>query len=130
MSWQHHFPFMLTNSFIALTCAVLLGLLLALLHVRGASRVVPWPLGVLHGLLGLSGLGLLIVALQGPPHGLEQGTGSFGSIGAVLVGAAALAGGAIFVRYRLAHRSVSALIGIHATLAIGGFVILAVYVFS
>lgn len=119
---------MLNAAFIALLAAVLLGSLLALLHLREGAAPPPWTLGALHGLIGLGGLVLLALALRGPQRGLDEGTGSFGTIAAVLVLLAALAGAGL-LRARLSKVRLSgALIGAHATLAVSGFVILLVYV--
>jgi hypothetical protein len=121
---------MLIAAFIVLTGAVLLGAGLALAHLRSeAAAPVPWWLGALHALLGLGGLGLLALALRGPAHGLEQGTASFGTISATLIVLAALFGGLI-LRRRFRHQHAGTLIGIHATLAVSGFVVLAAYVFA
>ncbi len=110
---------------------MLLGSVLATLHLRTErAATVPWPLGALHGLLGVGGLGCLILALRGPPRGLDHGTGSFGVISAVLIVLAALVAGGIIVRHLLSGRRAGVLIGIHATLAVSGFVILVAYVFS
>ena len=119
---------MLNTAFIALAAAVLLGTMLALLHLREGAAAPPWTLGALHGLVGIVGLALLALALRGPERGLEQGTGSFGMIAAVLVLLGALAGAGL-LRARLRNKQLSgALIGVHATLAVSGFVILLVYV--
>jgi len=123
---------MLTAAFLILAIAVLIGTVLAILHARGeTAQAVPWALGALHGLIGIGGLGLLLLALRGPPRGLDQGTASFGMIGAVLIALAATVGLAIFRAFRMkrGHRA-GTLIGIHATVAVSGFVILAAYVFA
>jgi hypothetical protein len=120
---------MLTAAFAVLAAAVLLGTGLAILHARGKSTV-PAPLGIAHGLLGLGGLAFLLLALRGPARGLDQGTASFGIVGAILIACAAAVGLAIFTAYRLRHRRAGTLIGIHATLAVVGFVILAAYVLA
>ena len=118
---------MLTAAFIFLLGAVLLGSGLALVHLRSEAAVpVAWWLGALHALLGFGGLGLLALALRGPVRGLDQGTGAFGMISAALIALAALAGGGIFWR-RLKQRRAGTLLGIHATLAVSGFVVLAAY---
>jgi hypothetical protein len=119
---------MLTAAFIALAIAVLLGSGLALLHGRAAAP--PWPLGALHGLIAIGGLGCLVLALRGPPRGLDQGTGSFGTIAAVLVALAALAGLALLAARLRKRRLPATLIGVHATLAISGFVVLLAYVLA
>ena len=120
---------MLISAFIVLACAALLGSFLAILHARDRGTV-PWLPGALHGLAGLIGLGGLMLALQGPPRGLDQGTGSFGLAGAVLFALAAVAGLAILLRYRLQRRPAGSLIGLHATLAISGLAILLAYVMA
>lgn len=121
---------MLIAAFIVLAAAVLLGSGLAVAHLRSeAAAAVPAWLGALHALLGLGGLGLLALALRGPPRGLTQGTASFGMISAALIALAALFGGGILARRLRASRA-GALLGIHATLAVSGFVMLAAYVFA
>jgi len=122
---------MLIAAFMILGFAVLLGSALAVLHLRtqprAASWPVAWPLGALHGLLGIGGLLCLVLALRGPPRGLAQGTASFGAIAATLFALAALAGGAILAAHLRKRRRAGALIGVHAALAVSGFVILAAY---
>lgn len=121
---------MLIAAFIVLAGAVLLGTGLALVHLRSETAApVAWWLAALHALSGLGGLGLLALALRGPARGLEQGTASFGTISATLIVLAALFGGLILKR-RFKHQHTSTLIGIHATLAVSGVVVLAAYVFA
>jgi hypothetical protein len=121
---------MLTAAFIVIAAAVLLGSWLAVMHLRSAAAApVAWWLGALHALTGLGGLGLLVLALRGPVRGLAQGTGSFGMISAALFAIAALIGGGMLAR-RLKQRRPGTLLGIHATLAVSGFVMLAAYVFA
>ena len=73
----------MNTAFALLTVAVLLGAAIALQYLRGgASHSVPWPFAALHGLIGIGGLCCLVLALRGPPRGLEQGTASFGIIAA------------------------------------------------
>lgn len=119
---------MLLLSFSLLLLAVLLGTLLAAIHLGAArSRPPGRPLGLLHGLLGVFGLGALLLALRGPPRGEAMGVGAFGWIAAVLLTAALLAGLSVLIA-RLRYRRVAGLvIGIHATIAVGGVVILAAY---
>ena len=121
---------MLNAAFIVLGIAVLLGCVLALLHLRTGAAPPPLPFGALHGLIAVAGLGLLALALRGPPRGLEQGTGSFGIIAAVLIALAALAGTALLAARLRKRQLPGTLIGIHATLAVGGFVILIAYVMT
>jgi hypothetical protein len=126
---------MLIAAFIILGLAALLGSALAILHLRApagaaASWPVPWPVAALHGLLGVGGLACLLFALRGPPRGLAQGTASFDAIAATLFALAALAGGGIFAAHLRKRRPAGALIGLHATLAVSGFVILAAYLLA
>jgi hypothetical protein len=119
---------MLTIAFILLAGAVLLGSVLAVLHLRRSGAVAPpVPLAAAHGLLAMGGLACLLLALCGPPRGLETGTASFGALAAALFALAALAGGGILASHLLKRRVAGTLIGIHATLAVSGAVILAAY---
>jgi|SRR5579871_4814577 len=118
---------MLITAFVILGSAVLLGSVLAVLHLRSVRP--PWPLGGLHGLLGLGGLACLSATLGGPPRGLGSGTATFGIVSAGLVGLAVLVGGGILLQRLRKRRLHGVLIGVHATLAVSGFVILAAYIF-
>jgi hypothetical protein len=120
---------MLLLSFIVLLLAALLGSVLAAMHLRGEKAPPGWLPGALHGLLGAIGFALLLLALRGPPRGEAVGVGAFGRIAAVLLALALVAGLAILVS-RLRYRRIPGLvIGIHATIAISGVVILAAYAF-
>jgi hypothetical protein len=121
---------MLTVAFFVLLAAVLLGTTLAVLYLRPAAPPPPWPLAVLHGLVGIGGLACLAVSLGGPPRGLDQGTASFGAISAVLLGLAALVGIGVVLMHRVKRRRAGTLVGVHATLAVSGFVILAAYLLA
>jgi hypothetical protein len=122
---------MLIAAFIVLAAAALLGSALATLHLRTQNAaVVPWPLGLLHGLLGVGGLTCLGLALRGPPRGVDQGTASFGVMSAALIALAVVIAGGIVARRVLGGRRAGALIAVHATLAVSGFVVLAAYVFA
>ena len=120
---------MLNVAFIVLVVAVVFGSILALPYLR-ESAAAPVPVGALHGLIGIGGLALLALALRGPPRGVGQGVGSFGLIAAILLVLAALAGLLQFVLRLRGRRLPSPLIGLHAMLAIGGFVVLLVYVLT
>jgi hypothetical protein len=121
---------MLVAAFVILAVAVLLGSVLAALHLQTEGRAAaPWRLAALHGLLAISGLGCLALALRGPPRGLAQGTASFGTIAATLITMAALVGGGLLAAHVFKRRIAGIMIGVHATLAVSGFVILAAYVF-
>lgn len=120
---------MLTAAFVNLGIAVLLGTAIAVFYLRTGTRVpAPWPFAALHGIFAIGGLACLVLALQGPPRGLDRGTASFGAISATLLALAALAGGAVLTVRLLKQRRPGTLIALHATLAVSGFVILAAYV--
>jgi hypothetical protein len=121
---------MLIAAFYALGAAVLLGSVLAVWNLRPRTAPPPWQLAALHALVALGGLAVLALALRGPPRGLDQGTGSFGIISAVLFALAALVGGRMLMGRLRKRRPASTLIGVHAMLAIGGFVILIAYVLA
>ena|SRR5450631_259921 len=120
---------MLTAAFAILAIAVLLGCLLAILYLRTEGAAAPWPLAALHGLVAVAGLFCLALALRGPLRGAEQGTANFGIFAVTLIGTAALIGVWSLFAHLLKRRIPGILIGIHATLAVGGFAILATYVF-
>ena len=121
-------------SAILLGLTALLGAALAILHtgLPGVPRP-SWALGGLHGVLGAAGLAVLVVALWRQPGAAaaaraKMGTGGFGAAAAWVLGLALLAGlGPILARIRRAPIS-GLVIGLHATLAIMGVVILAAYV--
>jgi hypothetical protein len=118
----------LIAAFAILGIAVLLGAALFVRHLRNAPcGATAWRLAALHGLIGVGGLVCLLFALRHPPLRAAQGAAGFGAISVVMLALAALFGGGIFV-IRLAKRRAGMLIGIHATIAISGFVILAAYV--
>ena len=122
---------MLVAAFIILGVVVLLGSVIAVLHLRvNAATMPPWPLAALHGLLAVGGLCCLALALRGPPRGLDQGTASFGIIATALITLAALVGAGLLATHILKRRIAGIMIGIHATLAVSGFVILTAYVFA
>jgi hypothetical protein len=120
----------LIAAFAILGIAVLLGAALFVRHLRNApGGATPWRLAAWHGLIGIGGFTCLLFALRHPPLRPDQGTAGFGEISVILLALAALFGGGIFV-VRLANRRAGVLIGIHATIAIGGFVILVAYVLA
>jgi len=124
-------PAMLLAAFVILGAAVLLGSVLAVLYLRTKGAVAPpWTLAALHGLLAITGLGGLALALPGPPRGLDQGMASFGMIAAALMASAAVLG-AGFLATRLRQRRLGGTaVAVHAMLAVSGFVILTVYVLA
>ncbi len=122
---------MLIAAFVTLAVAVLLGTALAVFYLRTTmAPAAPWPLTALHGLLGIGGLCCLVLALRGPPRGVDMGVASFGAIAAALLALAALAGLAVLLTHRLKRRRAGTLIGLHASLAVSGFVVLAAYLLA
>jgi hypothetical protein len=119
---------MLITAFVILAVAVLLGSVLAILHLQREGSTPPWSLAALHGLLAIGGLSCLALALRGPPRGLDQGVASFGIIATLLITLAALIGVALLAKRIFKTRIAGIMIGIHATLAVSGFVILAAFV--
>jgi hypothetical protein len=121
----------LVTAFIILSLAVLSGCALAVLHLRNdGAGTPPWPLAALHGLLAIVGLCCFALALRGPPRGLVHGMASFGVIATALITLAALAGAGLLATHIRKKRIAGGMIGIHATLAVSGFVILAAYVLA
>jgi hypothetical protein len=125
---------MLTAAFVILTFAVALGGLLAVLHLQTNRTASPllsrWQFGALHGFLAVTGLACLILALRGPPRGVQYGTASFGIVAAALFAVAALLGARLLAA-RVFNKPIGGgTIAVHATLAVSGFVILIAYVFA
>ena len=118
---------MLVLAFALLLSTALLGGVLAALHLR-AERPPPGPIvGALHGLVGIAAFTALLLALGGPPRGEALGIGQFGRISAALLAMALVAAIPIVV-VRLRRRSIPGLvIGVHATIAVSGIVVLAAY---
>lgn len=122
---------MLIAAFLVLVVTVVLGTALAIVHLRGTTLVVlPWPIRALHGLFGIGGLSCLMLSLRGPPRGLDQGVAAFGAISAGLIALTALAGVGILFMHVVRKRRTGSLIGLHATLAVTGFVILTAYLLA
>lgn len=98
------------------------GLVLALKHFKGQER--PWPLAILHGLLGAVGIILLLVpALSGGLAGLAKA--------ALALFVVAALGGFLLFSFHLRNRPLpSPVVLIHAAVAAIAFVLLAVGVFT
>jgi hypothetical protein len=78
---------------------------------------------------------MLVVALEGPPpdqpvRGAATGTASFGLVAAILLLVAALIGLLGLWLHVRKQRMPGAAIGIHASVAVFGYVILAVYLLA
>lgn len=122
---------MLNAAFFILAGAVLLGTALAILHLRTETgAAAPWPLAVLHGLLGIGGLSCLLLVLRGPSTGLDRENGSFEVMSAILIALAASLGIGVLTMHLMKGRRTGTLIAIHAMLAVSGFVVLAAYLFA
>jgi hypothetical protein len=117
---------MLPLAFTIMSVAVLAGIVLALLHLRGSPSHS--SVGALHGGAGAAGLAALLLALRGPPRGVLTGVASFGAIAAVLAAVALAAGLAVAALARHSHGAVGLLLAAHATLAITAYVLLLSYV--
>ncbi len=118
---------MLTDAAFVLIAAATFGALLSVVQLqRPKSPPIPWPVGVLHGLLGAAGLALMLLA-PAASHAAEAGAGGFRIMAAVLLGLALLAG-LLILRARLGRRRLSfTVVGVHALLAISGVVLLGAY---
>jgi hypothetical protein len=75
--------------------------------------------GIVHGLIGIAGLWVLLLALQGSTRGAATGTGSFGMMAAALFAGAVLTGVIILIQ-----RRIGVVTAIHAGMAIAGYVLL------
>jgi hypothetical protein len=118
---------MLSLAVLSFTIVMLLGAALAIQVMRRPvqppSRVLVW----LHGLAALLSYGALLVALVGPPRGAATGTQSFGLSAAILLLVAAAVGLLSLLLHYRRKRMPGIAIGVHASVAIFGYVILAVY---
>jgi hypothetical protein len=110
---------------LVLTAAAALGIVLALRFLGRGQRSA---IGLLHGLIGATGLALLLFLLRGPPRGVAMGAGSFGIIAATLLAAALALGLSIPQMYRRGPRLAGLLIAAHASLAISGYAIFLAWV--
>ncbi len=118
---------MLFVALVILSATVVLGIALAVLHLRGSPRP-PWKVGVLHGLFGVAGIATLILALRGPPRGLLAGVASFGAIAAAFACVALMVGLGVVTLGRWSDRGIGLLIAVHGSLAITAYVLLVAYV--
>jgi len=125
---------LLSLAVLSFTIVVLLGAALAIQILRrpphAPSRLLVW----LHGIAALLSYGVLLVALMGSaighPRGAATGTQSFGLIAALLLLLAALIGIVSLVLHLFRRRMPGVAIGIHASVAVFGYVILAVYLLA
>jgi hypothetical protein len=120
---------MLLAAVLVLCVAALAGLTLAMLHGSlPDGRRVPWAAGIAHGAVGAAGLALLALGLwRSPVHGAQQGATTFGPLALALICGTLLLGAApVLARLRKRRPPIMAL-GLHATLAVMGIVLLAAY---
>jgi hypothetical protein len=121
----------LATAVLSFTVVVLLGAALAIQIMRRPSHAPSRVLASLHGLAALLSYGVLVDALiAGPPRGAATGTQSFGVAAAALLLLAALIGSVSLALHRVRRRMPGIAIGIHASVAIFGYVILAVYLLA
>jgi len=111
----------LTSAFYLLCAAVVIGGGLTVPYLRGASKRLPWPIGVMHGVLGAVGVAALVLVLRSGLPPSEMGTTGFAPAAAVLLGIALSLGLVIGLRRR---RPAGVLVAVHASVAIAGFVVL------
>ena len=120
----------LALALLAFTIVVALGSALAIQILRHPARPPLRALAWLHGIAALLSYGVLLVALTGPPRGAATGTQSFGLVAALLFLLAALIGISSLWLHLRRKRMPGIAIGIHASVAIFGYVMLAVYLLA
>ncbi len=118
---------MLTLSLALLVVVALAGSFLAVAFLRTDGSPPRFLFAAAHGLGGIVGTLLLVLALGGPPRGIETGMQNFGVIAAVCLAIALLGGGGIFARRRARRRPPGIVVGAHAILAVTGVVFLIAY---
>lgn len=97
------------------------GTILGLWHLRPDIGRPPLWMGIMHGIAGIAGLAILLLALQGPERGTASGVGAFGTIAAWLFAAAVGMGVLIWIRRR---KGPAGTMIIHAGIAITAWVML------
>lgn len=118
---------MLQIAAIVLGLTAVFGVVLFAAGQRFPSTGRVWLPAAAHGAAGIAGFIVLLLALAGPARGSATGAANFGVFAAWLVGAGLVLAGYAFVA-RLARRQVPAVvIGLHATLAVAGVVMLGAY---
>ncbi len=118
---------MLEVSVVLLGLTVLCGAALVLVSLAAPGKPPSRLLATSHGVGAFFGYGLLLLALRGPARGVATGTQSFGITAAVFLLLAAALGVASLMVHRRQRRLPGFWAGAHATIAITGYVILAVY---
>jgi hypothetical protein len=119
---------MLTLAVEILGAGGVIGMTLAVIALMAPAKPPARILASLHGLLVIAGYAVLIDALMTePPRGAMTGTQSFGLVAAVALGIAITLGIASLVLHRRRRRMPGVAIGIHASVAVAGYVMLFVY---
>jgi hypothetical protein len=119
---------MLTLAVEILGAGVVVGMTLAVIALMAPAKPPARILASLHGLLVTAGYAILIDALMTEPaRGTMTGTQSFGLVAAVLLGIAIALGIASLVLHMRQRRMPGVMIGVHASVAIAGYVMLFVY---
>jgi hypothetical protein len=119
---------MLYATMAALMLAVVFGLWLSSLHLLQEKPPphIGW-VGALHGLVGASCVVLLWITLRRPVHGTVQSVGGFGWTAFWMLALTLLGGLTIASFYLRKQTPGPVLIALHATLGIGGAVMLAAW---
>ena len=115
---------------LSFTIVVLLGATLAIQILRRPTHAPSRALAWLHGIAALLSYGVLAVALMGSRRGAETGTQYFGLAAAILLLVAAIIGLLSLVLHYRRKRVPGVAISIHASVAVFGYVILAVYLLA
>jgi hypothetical protein len=120
---------MLDAAFYIVAVAVLSGILLALLHLR-ATEPAQWPrwyLGALHGAIGAVGLIAAILVLTEPLGSAKPGVAGFRLYGVITLAVGLVLGGGIPLLWWRRGAPSALLIGVHGTIAVTGFILLAAF---
>lgn len=116
-------------AFLVLSGAVGLGIVAAVGLSMKRGRWSGMATGLAHGTFGLAGLALLVAALaEGPVRGTGQGMAGFGTDATYVLGVALLFGLVMAAGELRGRRPPVLLAGLHATIAILGFLMLVAYV--
>jgi hypothetical protein len=117
---------MLLAATLLLGAAILAGLGLVVRLSLGRVTMARWP-AALHGLLGALGFVALLLGLRGPGRGVRMGAGSFGVVAAGFLAATLMIAATIVLAQWRRRAPPGLAIALHATLAVGGFVMLVAY---
>lgn len=118
---------MLTDAAFVLIGAITLGVLLTVVQLQSPRKPpIPWPVAMLHAVIGAAGLAMVLAA-PALAHSDATGTAGFRQTAAVLLVMTLLLG-ALILRTRIRRHPLSfTLVGLHALFAISAVVILGAY---